>query len=52
MKIRFCGGLEKEIDEKELPAVKKEAEMLISAAVRDGYTREEAEEAYGIKIIG
>ena len=50
MKVRFSGGLVREMSESEYEQAKKEAERLIAAAVKNGYTREEAEEAYGLKI--
>ena len=51
MLIKFYDGLLRESDEKEYEEIKKEAANLISAAVKNGYTREEAEEMYEIRII-
>ncbi|MBQ7624000.1 MAG: hypothetical protein IJS65_01835 [Clostridia bacterium] len=50
MKVRFNDGLVREMSESEYEKAKKEAELLMIAAVKNGYTREEAEEAYGLKI--
>ncbi len=51
MKVRFCDGLERELERGEYEKAKREAELLVAAAVKNGYTREEAEEIYGIKVI-
>ena len=50
--VRFSDGGTMEMTEEEYENAKKEAALLMIAAGKDGYGREEAEEMYGISVIG
>ncbi len=50
--VRFSDGGTMEMTAEEYENAKREAALLIIAAVKNGYGREEAEEMYGISVIG
>ena len=50
--VKFSDGGTMEMTEEEYENAKKEAALLMIAAEKDGYGKEEAEEMYGISVIG
>ena len=49
--VIYADGTKVNMSEKELCAAKRESELLIIAAKKDGYTENEAKEAYGLRVL-